>query len=99
MFFVSGTIRSVFADLFPSNKEGAFGNIILFSGSASTLGYILSVTSALSCDEASRYCLEYTDGSSHNVLFMELLIVATAVVAIPSFMKAIRMHRHEQRSI
>eukprot|EP00579_Thalassiosira_antarctica_P027833 CAMPEP_0202028392 /NCGR_PEP_ID=MMETSP0905-20130828/63426_1 /ASSEMBLY_ACC=CAM_ASM_000554 /TAXON_ID=420261 /ORGANISM="Thalassiosira antarctica, Strain CCMP982" /LENGTH=557 /DNA_ID=CAMNT_0048592097 /DNA_START=102 /DNA_END=1773 /DNA_ORIENTATION=+ len=84
-----GTLRAIFADFFPNEKEGAFANIILFSGSASTLGYILSVTGALQCEEVSKYCMEYSDGSIHNVLVMELVIIATAVVAIPSFWRAV----------
>jgi len=90
-----GTLRAVFADLFPNDKEGAFGNIILFSGSASTIGYMLSVTGALQCEEASRYCMEYSDGTIHNVLIMELVIIATALIAIPSFWRAIWMFRME----
>mmetsp|Transcript_34553 Transcript_34553/g.56513 ORF Transcript_34553/g.56513 Transcript_34553/m.56513 type:complete len:241 (+) Transcript_34553:344-1066(+) len=91
-----GTLRAVFADFFPNEKEGAFANIILFSGSASTLGYILSVTGAPQCEEVSKYCMEYSDGSIHNVLVMELVIIATAIVAIPSFWRAVWMFRKEQ---
>jgi len=91
-----GTLRAVFADLFPNNKEGAFSNIILFSGSASTIGYILSVTSALQCEQASRYCMVYSNGTIHNVLIMEVVIIATAFLAIPSFWRAIWMFRLEQ---
>ena len=83
-----GTLRAVFADFFPNNEEGAFGNIILWSGSASTIGYVLSVTGALRCDNVGTYCLEYTDGSIHNVFFMEVVIVVLASVAIPAFFRA-----------
>ena len=96
-----GTLRAIFADFFPSDKEGAFGIIILFSGSASTIGYILSVTSALKCGEVSRYCMEYSDGSIHNVLFMEIVIILMAVIAIPAIWRAVWMFRreeHQQRS-
>jgi len=93
-----GTLRAVFADVFPHHKEGAFGNIILFSGGASTLGYILSVTNALECNQASRYCLEYSDGSIHNILLSEILIILSAVVAIPSLWKAVRIHRNEHHN-
>ena len=93
-----GTLRAVFADVFPNHKEGAFGNIILFSGGASTLGYILSVTNALECNQASRYCLEYSDGSIHNILVGILLIIVSAVVAIPSLWRAVRIHRNEHHN-
>ena len=94
-----GTLRAVFADLFPNEKEGAFGNIILFSGSASTLGFVMSVTSALECQHTSKYCLEFTDGSIHNVLVMELLIIVVAIVSMPSFWRAIWIYRSEQNSV
>ena len=93
-----GTLRAVFADVFPNHKEGAFGNIILFSGGASTIGYILSVTNALECNQASRYCLEYSDGSIHNILVTEILIIVFAVFAIPSLWRAVRIHRSEHHN-
>jgi len=91
-----GTLRAVFADFFPREKEGAFANIILFSGTASTTGYVLSVTGALECHEVGKYCMEYSDGSIHNVLVMELVILVTAIVAIPSFWRAVWMFREER---
>lgn len=87
-----GTFRAVFADFFPNKKEGAFGSIILFNGSASTFGFILSVSKVLECDEVSKYCFEYRDGSIHNVLIMEVLVITMAVIAIPSFWRAWRLH-------
>ncbi|KAL9183190.1 hypothetical protein ACHAXT_004977 [Thalassiosira profunda] len=93
-----GTLRAIFADFFPENKEGGFGNIILFSGTASTVGYVLSVTNVLRCEEGGTYCTVYSDGSTHNVLIMELLVIVAAVVAIPSFWRAVRMFRGEQEN-
>eukprot|EP00581_Thalassiosira_minuscula_P010394 CAMPEP_0183710420 /NCGR_PEP_ID=MMETSP0737-20130205/6161_1 /TAXON_ID=385413 /ORGANISM="Thalassiosira miniscula, Strain CCMP1093" /LENGTH=492 /DNA_ID=CAMNT_0025938689 /DNA_START=103 /DNA_END=1578 /DNA_ORIENTATION=- len=83
-----GTLRAIYADYFPDEKEGAFGNIILFSGTASTIGYVLSVTGALTCEEESEYCMKYNDGSIHNVRVMEYVIIATAVVSIPALWRA-----------
>lgn len=91
-----GTLRSVTADMYPDDGEGAFGNIILFGGSASTLGYVLSVTDVLRCEQVSRYCVEYSDGSVHNVLVMEVLVIVMSVLAIPSFWRAIWMFRSSQ---
>jgi len=88
-FTVYRTLRAIYADLFPTEKEGAFGTIVLFSGSASTIGYILSVTGALTCDGISQYCVEYNDGSFHNALCMEIIIITTALLAIPAFWKAV----------
>ncbi|KAL3765244.1 hypothetical protein ACHAW5_010863 [Stephanodiscus triporus] len=92
-----GTLRAVFADFFPNDKEGAFGNVILFTGTSSTVGYVLSVTGALECDRVGRYCLEYSDGSMHNVLVMEWVIIVTAIVAIPSFWRAAWLFRNDRR--
>lgn len=91
-----GTLRAAFADFFPNDKEGAFANIILWSGTASTLGYVLSVSGALRCEEVSKYCMEYSDGSIHNILFMELTIIFTALIAIPSLWRAVWMFRKDQ---
>ncbi len=91
-----GTLRALSADIFPNDKEGAFGNIILWSGSASTIGYVLSVTDALRCDETSRYCMQYHDGTTHNVLIMELIIIVTALIAIPSLWRVVWMYGKEQ---
>merc|ERR1712232_538893 len=92
-----GTLRATFADLFPNEKEGAFGNIILFSGSASTIGYLLNVTGVLQCEEASKYCMVYSDGSIRNVFLMEIVIIVIAVIAIPAFWRALWMFRKEQK--
>jgi MFS family permease len=88
-----GTLRAVFADYFTAEKEGAFGIIILFTGTASTIGYILSVTGSLTCDVVSRYCLQYSDGTIHNVLVMELVTIVIAIVTIPSLWIATWMFR------
>ena len=71
-------------------------NIILFSGTASTLGFMLSGTGTLQCEKVSQYCLEYNDGSIHDVLPEEFMITAAAIVAIPAFWKACAMYREEQ---
>ena len=88
-----GTLRAVFADYFTAEKEGAFGIIILFTGTASTIGYILSVTGSLTCDKVSRYCLQYSDGTIHNVLVMELVTIVIAMIAVPSLWRAAWMFR------
>ena len=96
---LEGHIRRNFAgnlaDFFSTEKEGAYGNIVLFSGLTSTGGFVLSVTGFLQCDQVSRYCLEYHDGSIHNVLFMETVMIATAAIAIPSLWRAVWLFRQE----
>mmetsp|Transcript_1996 Transcript_1996/g.5241 ORF Transcript_1996/g.5241 Transcript_1996/m.5241 type:complete len:355 (+) Transcript_1996:200-1264(+) len=60
-----GTLRSTFADYFPTETEGAFANIVLQNGIAGGVGYIL--TFALTCETPGRYCIRYRDGSLHDV--------------------------------
>ena len=60
-----GTLKAVFADYFSYEKEGAYANIILQNGISGAVAYVLSVR--LTCQPASTYCVEYRDGSLHNV--------------------------------
>lgn len=75
-----GTLKAEFADFFAYEKEGAFANIVLMSGVSSALGYYLSIN--LSCSSPSKYCIKYEDGSLHNVLAFELLVMSTALLSI-----------------
>eukprot|EP00591_Stephanopyxis_turris_P005843 CAMPEP_0195514266 /NCGR_PEP_ID=MMETSP0794_2-20130614/5704_1 /TAXON_ID=515487 /ORGANISM="Stephanopyxis turris, Strain CCMP 815" /LENGTH=502 /DNA_ID=CAMNT_0040642469 /DNA_START=964 /DNA_END=2472 /DNA_ORIENTATION=+ len=81
-----GTLKATFADYFPYEKEGAFANITLQNGFSSTIGYML--TFLLTCSKASAYCVEYKDGSLHDVLSFELFVCISALVAIWSYWKA-----------
>jgi MFS family permease len=88
-----GTLKATFADYFPYEKEGAFANIILQNGLSSAIGYVL--TFSLLCSEPSSYCVEYKDGKFHDVLTFELLVVASAVLAIFGFWRASSIHAAE----
>ena len=48
-----GTLRAVFADFFPHEREGAFSNIILSTGLASVLGFWLAGTSPFALEIAT----------------------------------------------
>jgi len=85
-----GTLKATFADYFAYEKEGAFANIILQNGFSGAIGYIL--TFSLKCASPSRYCVEYKDGTFHDVLTFELLIVVTAVLAIFGLWRASVIH-------
>ena len=80
------TLKAIFADYFSYEKEGAFANIILQNGLSSAIGYILSFR--LLCAVKSNYCVEFSDGSLHNVLAFELLVVLSAVLAIAGYWRA-----------
>eukprot|EP00522_Entomoneis_paludosa_P012788 CAMPEP_0172440770 /NCGR_PEP_ID=MMETSP1065-20121228/1381_1 /TAXON_ID=265537 /ORGANISM="Amphiprora paludosa, Strain CCMP125" /LENGTH=517 /DNA_ID=CAMNT_0013189781 /DNA_START=103 /DNA_END=1656 /DNA_ORIENTATION=- len=86
-----GTLKAVFADFFQSEKEGAFANIIFQNGSATALGYALS--SGFNCNhKESRYCIEFHDGTLHNLVPFEWLVIGSAVIAILGYLVASSLH-------
>mmetsp|Transcript_7029 Transcript_7029/g.11117 ORF Transcript_7029/g.11117 Transcript_7029/m.11117 type:complete len:478 (+) Transcript_7029:85-1518(+) len=87
-------LKATFASYFAGNSTGAFGNIILQNGLASAIGYIL--TFRLLCDQPSRYCVRYSDGTLHDVLTFELLICITGVVAILGYWRGSVSYATEQ---
>ena len=60
-----GTLKAVFADYFFYEKEGAYANIVLQNGISGAVAYVISAR--LTCRKVSTYCMEYRDGSLHNV--------------------------------
>jgi len=89
------TLKATFAEYFPSpNTTAAFGNIVLQNGLASAIGYVL--TFVLQCSKSSRYCVQYSDGSLHNVLIFELLICGTAILAILGYCRASEIFENEK---
>lgn len=88
------TMKATFADFFPYEKEGAFANIILQNGLFGSIGYIL--TFELRCANPGRYCVEYTNGTLHDVFTFELLVCITGVLAIFGYLKALSIYREER---
>jgi len=87
-----GALRSTFADYFSYEKEGAFANIILQNGIASGIGYIL--TFALACEMPSKYCIEYSNGTLHDVWTFEFIALLSVVAAIGGYIRASHLHRN-----
>lgn len=81
-----GTLKAVFADYFPHEKEGAFANIILQYGLASASAYVLS--NRLHCASVSEYCIEYQDGSLHDLYIFASLVVGVSSIAIAGYWRA-----------
>uniref|UniRef100_A0A7S1ZZF6 Major facilitator superfamily (MFS) profile domain-containing protein n=1 Tax=Trieres chinensis TaxID=1514140 RepID=A0A7S1ZZF6_TRICV len=81
-----GTLKAVFADFFPYEKEGAYANIVLQNGISNALGFYLSVN--LPCSSPGKYCIKYTDGKLHNVLVFEIIVMITAVLAVIGYWRA-----------
>lgn len=93
-----GTLKATFADYFANEKEGAFANIILQNGLASTLGFILTFTlrcSGWKQENFGDFCVQYKDGSIHDVLSFEMLIVLTAIIAIFGYSRASKLRADE----
>ena len=88
------TLKATFADYFPNEKEGAFANIILQNGLSSAFGYILSFR--LLCEKKSKHCIEFRDGSLHDVLSFELLVVMSVIFAIGGYWRASILYEREQ---
>jgi len=88
-----GTLKAEFADFFSYEKEGAFANIVLQSGLSNALGFFLSIN--LPCSSPGTYCIEYADGTLHNVLSYELLIMVSAVLAVFGYWRAAVLYRRE----
>ena len=85
-----GTLKATFADFFPHEKEGAFANIILQNGLASSLGYFL--TSHLAChNDRDVYCVPYKDGTRHHTGLMEFFVLLVGVLGIIGYWQAARM--------
>ena len=93
-----GTLKSTFADYFAYEKESAFANIILQNGLSSAIGFALTFT--LHCSARKQeiwgpYCVMNKDGSVHDVLTFELLIVVTALLAILGYHRASMIRSNE----
>lgn len=90
------TMKAVFADFFPYEKEGAFANIILQNGLFGSIGYIL--TFQLTCATRGPYCIEYGNGTLHDVLSFELLVCIAAIVAVLGYWRASTLYFNESHA-
>jgi MFS family permease len=86
-----GTLKALFADYFAYEKAAGYANIILWNGLSGAIGYVM--TFSLLCSTQSTYCIEYKDGSLHNVITFELLIVVFSILAILGVWKASSIHQ------
>ena len=57
-----------------------------------------TVTFALLCDTPSRYCIEYSNGSLHDVLTFELIAVLSAILAVLGYLRASVLHQSEEEA-
>jgi hypothetical protein len=54
------------------------------------------VTFSLLCDVPSRYCIEYSNGTLHDVLTFELIVVLSAFAAVFGYLRASAIYQSEQ---
>ena len=91
-----GPLRASFAVLFPSrDKEGAFVNLTLGYGSSSTAGFLLSIFLRCPSSSTSSYCVEYSDGTVHNVLVFEVIVIVVSLLGLMGYLMATHIHEHD----
>jgi hypothetical protein len=78
-----------------SSQEGAFANITLQNGLFGSIGYVL--TFQLMCRTPGPYCVQYRNGTLHDVLTFELLVCVSAVIAIIGYLRARNLYWSERR--
>lgn len=92
-----GSLKAIFADFFPHEKEGAYSNIVLQSGLTSTVGFIVTYCGLPCSNESSSYCILYKDDTHHNVLVLELAVAITSILAIFGYLRAAQIFEREQK--
>lgn len=90
-----GNLRAEFAIMFSHDKASAFANIVLWGGIFSTIGFLL--TTNFGCPKVSTYCIKYHDGSLHNVLLYELLVLTSTVLVIWGLLRLSRILKSEEK--
>jgi len=54
-----------------------------------------SVTFALTCDTPSKYCIEYSNGTLHDVWTFEFISLVSVLVAIGGYLRAMKLRQRE----
>ena len=53
------------------------------------------MTFALTCETQSKYCIEYSNGTLHDVWTFEFVALVSVVVAIGGYLRASKLHKSE----
>lgn len=56
----------------------------------------VKVTFSLLCKEPSRYCIKYSNGTLHDVLTFELIVLLSAAFGIIGYLRASALHKAER---
>lgn len=89
-----GALRAEFANFFASEKEGAFANIAFQNGLCSAIGFYLSINTP--CLVPNTYCIELKNGLLHNYLYLELLVMIMAILALLGYWRAVLIFSQEE---
>jgi hypothetical protein len=96
-----GTVKAVHANLYGSSSschssatEGAFALVVLFHGIGSVTSYVMALQ--LHCETQDPSCVEYRDGSRHNVNGFAWTVVLTSVGAAVGYVRAWFLIQREQ---
>jgi hypothetical protein len=54
------------------------------------------VTFGLLCDTPSLYCVKYRNGTLHDVLTFELIVIFSAIIAILGYLRAHVLYKQER---
>lgn len=95
-----GNLRAELASGFGgagTGREGAFGNVVLWTGLFSVLGFGLFAVDGRGCE--GGYCVEYRDGTEHGVLGYEVLVLLSAVLAIGGLLRVDYLKRMEEERV
>ena len=57
-----------------------------------------TVTFALICETPSKYCIEYINGTLHDVWTFELITLVSVVAAIVGYLRAAHLYQSENSS-
>ena len=91
------TYKAVFADMFPTEKDGAFASLVLQNALASSIGFTASYSVfCKKSDPLSKYCVLFDDGKYHNVMTMSLLFIATSAIGVFCYFRAHQMYQRER---
>jgi len=72
-----------------------FGNIVFQNGLVSAIGFIMSIR--MHCSNPGLYCIEFSDGSYHNILTFELTIIISAILAVLGYWRATVIYQNERQ--
>lgn len=91
-----GTLRAVFADYFPHEKDGAFANLTFQEGCGHFLAWVISEGAV--CAVPDTYCSRLDLESKKTVHALNIILLVFSILAVPSFLRAYYLFREEKNT-